>query len=696
MKNYNFPELPVLDDSQYVADYSVPGFVTVGEHQCVIPRMPNERMFINSEKKTEKQRFIYTEIPPDLKKSRDEEAVVRREWHRRLHGVWWMIKGQPFYMTGRAYHFFNYWKTQQLQRPEFRMEAMEWYWLWDDVYMDADCLGLLDIKCRRLGDTEKGLHVAYEEMTRFRNTVAGMQHMKRDDAKKNYLRLVNSHRYMTYFFRPVSRGTTAPQSKLELLYPEQAITAKRVKESDIYEEEHGIPSVGSSIDYEATELRAYDGQRLAYYMGDEYGKINPKDMNQMEQWGVVRRCLTLYNDRVVIGKAYLPTTVEDVAGGESVRMMQKFWDYSDPNNLAGGRTITGLRRIFRGFQYAAAVDEYGFHKVADAEKWRDEQIQKLMDLGDFDGVIELQRKQPRDVHEALQIAAADCTLNPHLLDMRIMALKKEEPIVRRGNLEWAEGFGSNVEFIDDPKGRWAISQMPLVKNKRQTTDYGYGPGQSHIYAIGGDPIDSRAKVGSKGALAVYRKFYFPDEKGVHLDEHGNVVNVEDLVTDQFVCVYQHRPDDPYDYFADSLKTAIFYGAPIFFELQKPYVVNKFRDTGFRSYLKMRPPETVTNARDKRSASVQEGAAATTQIISLYVDALKSHIAKRWRTYKLMEQLEDFRRFNTDNRGERDLTVASGYALLAGMDNRMRREIAEMKEKWDELPWQKIPSKPLMT
>lgn len=654
--------------------------------------MPAEKYFLNAGKKTKDQKFEKTIIPTGLKRSYDEEKFVRREFHRRHHGVWVMLNGSPYFIPGKAYHFFNYWTTEAGTRPDFRMEAVEWYILWDDVYMDMDCFGLLDIKCRRLGDTEKGLHVGYEEMSRIRNTTMGMQHMKKDDAQKNYLRMVNGHKQMAYYFRPQSRGSTGPQRKLELIYPEQAITAKNAKERDLYDDNHTLPSLGSTADYEATEVRAYDGQKIAFYFGDEYGKIDPKTMNQLEQWNVIKRCLSLNNGRLIYGKGYLPTTVEDVAKGESVKMMQTLWDYSDPNNLSEGRTITGLRRIFRGFQLAAQTDEYGFHKVKEAEEWRDAEIQRLLDMGDFAEVINLQRKQPKDIHEALQIAASDCTLNPHLLDLQIMGLKKNPPIVQIGNLEFTEGFGSNVEFVAHPKGKWRITQMPLVKNKRVTTDYGYGPGNVHIYAAGGDPIDSKAKIGSEGALAIFRKFNMAAEGRIDLDIHGNILNPEDMVTDQFVCTYRHRPDNPEDYFKDALKTAIFYGVPIFFELQKPYVVNKFRDAGYNSYLARRPRETITNIRDKNNASRQEGAAATGPIISLYVDALKVHISRRWKAYKDIDQLTDFRRFNTDNRGERDLTVASGYALLSNMDARMKEEIEDMKSRWSEIPFAKVPNK----
>jgi hypothetical protein len=184
------------------------------------------------------------------------------------------------------------------------------------------------------------------------------------------------------------------------------------------------------------------------------------------------------------------------------------------------------------------------------------------------------------------------------------------------------------------------------------------------------------------------------ESKCEIDVHGNIIDTENMVTNQFVCTYRHRPDNPEDYFQDALKTAIFYGVPIFFELQKPYVVNKFRDAGFNSYLAKRPRETISNVREKNNASRQEGAAATGPIISLYVDALKVHISKMWRAYKDIDQLRDFRKFNTDNRGERDLTVASGYALLSGMDSRMKTEIEDMANRWNEVPFKKIPNKPV--
>lgn len=461
-----------------------------------------------------------------------------------------------------------------------------------------------------------------------------------------------------------------------------------------WDDEEEVPSNGSTADYEATEFRAYDGTIKHVYHGDEYGKIRVSDMHIIDQWDVIKRCMSMYNDAVFVGNGLITTTVEDVDGdggmdAGNVELAQKLWDLSDPKNLVNGRTLTGLKRIFRGYQYGADIDEYGFHKIEEATRRRDAEIAAMRAIGDFEGIMRLQRKQPASVEEALQVASLDCTLLPHLIDAQVTNLRENPPVIRRGNLVWIDGrFGGSVEWVEDPQGKWYATQMPVKKNARGRKSNGdVKPGNDIHYSIGADPIDSGKDrgTGSDGAIVVFRKFNIAMEPNVILDDQGLVTDVKQMLTDQFVCIYGHRPDDPYEYFEDALKTAIFWGAPIFFELDKPYAYNKFRETGFRTYLQYRPKETITSARTQ-GRTKDQGAKATGEIISLYVDALRHHVANRWQTYRLMPLLQDMRKFNTKNRTERDLSVAAGYALLGAMDSRMKKGVQEERDKWDDPPW----------
>jgi hypothetical protein len=685
------PEPPALSPGLYVKRpgkpsdaISIEGF----DLRVPMPFKPPMEQMENYGLPIEQQKFKRTILPPDLEswEVKDQKLVVAAEWHKRLHGLWVLIKGEPFYIPGTAYVYYNYWVMEDGQVPTFRMEGLELFQIWDLVENDDSTYGLVDIKGRRLGDTDKFSYLEWEWVTRYRNQAAGQQNVTEREAQQAFDRIVQANRSMPFFFRPLNDALDAPKQELIFRYP----PTKTRPTTKLYH-------IGGRIDYKPTKLKMYDGKRLARYRMDECFKISPADMDVEEQWKIVRLCLSLNNGKRIIGKCVLLSTVEHMAGGATVRTATNFWNYSDPTNLnANGRTITGLWRIFRNFEKSAEVDEWGFHKKEEARKHRQSEIDALMAQGSIDDVASLKRKMPDTIEEALAMPSEDCILFPVLLDNQMESLKwraqNGDPQSVYGDLVWRNGFGSDVIFMPNPKGRWEISQHPTTPNIRQYRGNQVMPGNTEGYAAGIDPIDHTKPVreGSYGAIAVYRPYDPLEEDQTIFNEKGEIIAVDKMHTDTFVCAYRFRPMKPYEFYEDALKTMIYYGCKAFIERDKPGIINYLEEKGFVHYLAAKPHSVAT--RDRGVLDNTPGAKASTPIITSYIEALKTHVAERHSGYKLVSLLSDYRNFTGENRTDRDLTVAAGFALLLGRKLERSKNKINSNKRWSDMPIKLYSSK----
>jgi hypothetical protein len=525
------------------------------------------------------------------------------------------------------------------------------------------------------------------------------------------------------------KGSDTPSQLLEFQYPEQKMTRRKLQENarkgrssqaKLLESNYKYAPIESSIDFEASVQGRYDGERLGFYHLDEPGKIMA--FNIREQWPVIRRTLTLHNDRLIVGKSIWTTTVEDYKkgkkSGESMSSMgniKYFWNNSNPKKRDGnGRTITGMYRYFRSCVLSDEPDEYGFYDEEKTIVTVMNTRRSLEEIGDYEQLAQFKRQYPLNIQDVFSLPLDECVLMPVLLDRRMNQIDEgldwnsklpefgqEKPKEIRGDLIWVGGqFGGDVEFYPSPNGKWYISQFPTRRNARTTMKVKGAtlvkPANDSIYSFGVDPYDHmiEGKAGedgspihSEGSGVVYRKY--DDEVDGHLarDEAGEIKEseVHKMQTDTFVCMYADRPQDPMEYYEDMLKTSIYYGVPMFYEKDKPGVGNFFRSAKtpggatFSTYLKERPMETKVETGRRK---FEKGAKATAPIISLYVDALKWHVIHRIHNYHHYRILTDFRKFKVHNRTECDITVAAGFALLAA-GTLTRKRVDERKEEMNQ-------------
>lgn len=634
-----------------------------------IPDRPPRRLMFNYGKTMYDQRYERTSFPVwENLTFAEKKALVDRERHRRLNGEWWLIKGNEIYVPGWAHFYFNYWWCEFGSLPDFRIEAVEYFQVWDHCFRDSRCFGLFDIKGRRAGDTEKALCTGYDMCTRFSDSWFAHQNIKDEDAEGNFLRVLNAHNRMQPWFRPIS--LPGDRAAIIMEFPsdrtvEGAMARSMTKAAD----SRGLMS---RIDYRPTKLAEYDGKRLRYYYMDEPGKLDSKKMDIEKQWGIIRPCLSLHNQQTIIGKAAFTTTVENIKSGASIDACRRFWESSNPmERMSNGRTESGLYRYFRNFIKGAEVDEYGYPNVKKAiDDWNME-IASYLSKNDLEGLSAFKRRFPKDIDDALSTPATDCPLFPEMLDAQMQHLRRLratgmpheiERLERRGDLVWESGFGGNVKWVpNETSGKWCITIHPDSPNARVMLGGRVTPGNHGLYTIGVDPIDHKTAPGvtySKGSIVVYRPFNPVYESSEIYDEEGNVVFTDQMKTDRVICTYKNRPPDPFVFYEDVLKTVIYYGVQAFIEHDKPGVLSYMQNNGFGAYLAFKPKTIGVGVTTKHP-----GAKTSGQLINVFVPMIQSHIANRLGTYYHVDLLQDYRNFTGDNTKKCDLLVAMGYALM---------------------------------
>ena len=711
-----------LDEKLYTAEWNfenpydvtpIDGF----DIPVSLPKKPPKTYFNNTNKAVSNQKFEREVIPKDLMRwpERLRDKFVERMYHKRRNGEWWMIKGKEVYLTGKYWFYLNFWWTESGMFPEFREGDMNFYLVWEHCCRDKNCYGMLDIKGRRMGDTEKALNLVWEKSTGTRYTWCGMQNVKEDDAKDNFIRIVHAHNKIPWFFKPIMKGSSAPTKDMEFDYPEEIYSRKKLKDKkkrgDIDSQGdliHKFSPIQSRIDYETSVKGRYDGKRLAIWHLDEPGKITAFDVN--EQWSIIKPALALQNGVKIIGKALWTTTVEDFESAKTMQNIQKTWNDSDPSNKnKNGRTKSGLYRYFRNCIYAFTVDEWGFHDKEACIEFVNNEKESFEQMTDWDGLADFMRKHPLSIEDVFKPPHNECVLFPALLDKRMTQIDTNKagnggdvsatgthvkPLEIAGDFVWTGGFGGEVMWLPSKNGKWRVSHFPDKPNNFfKQADGLPRPGNDNQYTFGVDPIDHMAEKGegSDGGGAIYRRYNEIVDGNLDMDEEGEVAEWDmwKMQTDRFVADYMDRPDNPYEYFEEMLKAGVYYGVPVFPEANRGSIIPWFYSKGFKHYIKGRPKEThIDQNKKKRKAFRKEkGIKANTAIIHLYTQELKKHVFSRWQTIHHKRIINDFRQYNVKNRTYRDLTVACGMALLAAMD--MKKEAgAVVKKDWNGLPLKK--------
>ena len=146
--------------------------------------------------------------------------------------------------------------------------------------------------------------------------------------------------------------------------------------------------------------------------------------------------------------------------------------------------------------------------------------------------------------------------------------------------------------------------------------------------------------------------------------------MEDAPPNHFFLEYIARPDTAEIFFEDVLMALIFYGMPILAENNKPRLLYYLKRRGYRLFSIDRPDKVWNklSVTEKEIGGIpnssedikQAHAAAIESYIETYVGLKENEYGDMY----FQKTLEDWAKFNINNRTKHDASISSGLAIMA--------------------------------
>ena len=579
------------------------------------------------------------------------EEIRLKEWKRRLNGVWIMNNGAPLYIPGLYYFYLSHWELD-IGFPSFRYTDLEDFWFWQVCITNPKCLGQLIVSVRRWGKTYTAGVKIFEYVSRQKKKKAGIQSKTDNDARDSVYNnaIISPFKQLPDFFKPIHDKQKGAVPKKELSFVE-TIT-KEVDQQEAFKNE-----LSSLIDYKPAECIAYDGRKLHRYIDDECGKTSLVDV--YDRHNVVKKCLTDTDRDIFIGKKIATTTVADVDSGGL--QFEKYWKASDQTkiNPETGETESGLFRFFIPAYKTKNFDKYGYPDEEKNKLIIRAKLEQYLKSGDSKTYNHERRINPMTEADIFSTDGESGPFNVAVIDNTLQYLTtlpdNHREHARMFDLVWDIPDVKVKAIPNNLNGKWSISWLPPEQDQNKVHDGNgttnrFKPLNDHKFAMGTDPVSSGIEAAygsSNAAISVYRK----------MDMH----NESELFSENFIADYVHDPDNPEDFYEDQIIACFFFGCQVLIEKNKFDIYNYMKRRGYLEFIMAQPENTVSIT---NKSELKEGISASTYTIDLYVTRLKSWWALHGHRCRQPRILDDARKFTVKTRGQRDLTVACGWARLA--------------------------------
>jgi hypothetical protein len=494
------------------------------------------------------------------------------------------------------------------------------------------------------------------------------------DAKKMFTdKVVPISINYPFFFKPIQDGMDRPKTELAYRVPASKLTRRKLDQGETPDEVVGLDT---TIDWKNTGDNSYDGEKLKLLVHDESGKWERPD-NILNNWRVTKTTLRLGSR--IVGKCMMGSTSNALdKGGENFKKLYNASDATKRNR--NGQTSSGLYSLFipMEWNYEGFIDTYG-HPVFDTPKesvegadglqievgvinhWENE-VDGLK--GDQDSLNEYYRQFPRTEQHAFRDETKQSLFNLTKIYEQIDYNDESDnsKLVTIGNFVWQGGIKDTVvNFMPNKNGRFLVSWVPPaeLQNRVIIKNGVKYPGNEHCGAFGCDSYDISGTVdnrGSNGALHGLTKF-----------------SMENVPANMFFLEYISRPPTAEIFFEDVLMALHFYGMPILAENNKPRLLYYLKRRGYRAFSMNRPDKLKLSVAEREIGGIpnssedikQAHAAAIESYIEDYVGLKETMYGNMY----FQETLEDWAKFNINNRTKHDASISSGLAIMACNKNR---------------------------
>tara|TARA_R110000744_G_scaffold39323_2_gene89532 strand:- start:3744 stop:5990 length:2247 start_codon:yes stop_codon:yes gene_type:complete len=666
----------------------IDSIISVNNLRIALPKLPKQ--IYSRSKKKESQHwerhplpkeltrmssiFQWNEMPDNFKSNWVD--YIEGEFDNRELGFWFYNNGTPTYITGSHYMYLQ-WTSIDIGYPDFREANRVFFLYWEACKADNRCFGMDYLKIRRSGFSFMGSSECVNTGSLAKDSRVGILSKTGSDAKKMFTdKVVPISTRLPFFFKPIQDGMDKPKTELAFRIPASKITKKNMYDT-VNDELYGLDT---TIDWKNTDDNSYDGEKLLLLVHDESGKwVKPN--NILNNWRVTKTCLRLGSK--IIGKCLMGSTSNALSkGGDNFK---KLYEDSNPKDRnANGQTKSGMYSLFIPMEWnmEGFIDLYGMPVFRKPEKsvrgvdgemikngaidYWDAEVESLKK--DADALNEFYRQFPRTESHAFRDESKSSLFNLTKIyqqidynDSLIM-----EHHVTRGRFYWRDGVkDSEVIWTPDSRGRFKVSWTPKkgMNNNVYSKNGVYYPGNEHVGAFGCDSYDISGTVGgrgSNGALHGMTKF-----------------NMDDAPSSEFFLEYVARPQTAEIFFEEVLMACIFYGMPILVENNKPRLLYHFKNRGYRGMC-MNRPDKHYNKLSKTERELGGIPNTSEDVKQSHAAAIESYIEKHVgvdleAVYRDPDEmgsmyfertLEDWAKFDINNRTKFDASISSGLAIMA--------------------------------
>jgi hypothetical protein len=618
--------------------------------------------------------FDWEEYPVDFKEKWYD--YIDKEFTRREQGFWFYNKSVATYLTGTHYMYLQ-WSKIDVGKPDFREANRLFFIFWEACKADIRCYGMCYLKNRRSGFSFMASGEVVNLATINSDSRYGILSKSGADAKTMFTdKVVPISVNYPFFFKPIQDGMDRPKTELAYRVPASKFTRRKLIANETAADLEGLDT---TIDWKNTGDNAYDGEKLKLLVHDESGKWE-RPNNILNNWRVTKTTLRLGSR--IIGKCMMGSTSNALdKGGDNFKKLYYDSDVTERN--ANGQTRSGLYSLFipMEWNYEGYIDSYGVPvfdtpktpaedphgvkiKQGVIEYWQNE-VDGLKQ--DQDALNEFYRQFPRTEEHAFRDEAKSSLFNLTKIYEQIdyNGDVGKTKLVTRGDFYWENGIkDTRVLFAPKNNGKFYLSWVPDVSQQnsiiiKRGIKY---PANEHMGAFGCDSYDISGTVdgrGSNGSLHGLTKF-----------------SMENAPANHFFLEYIARPQTAEMFFEDVLMACIFYGMPILAENNKPRLLYHFKRRGYRGFAMNRPDKLKLSITEREIGGIPN---SSEDIKQAHAAAIESYIEdfvglKQNGTYGdiyFQRTLNDWSKFNINNRTKHDASISSGLAIMACNKNKYR-------------------------
>jgi len=657
------------NDKIYLLDNSEGEVLEYDNLKIVLPKKPRlKKNILYYDLKKKDQKWKRQKLPSGLTRDNATDYVdyIDEEFRRRREGLWFFNNGEPTYITGSHYMFLQ-WSKIDVGYPDYREANREFFIFWEACKLDKNSYGMCFLKNRRSGFSYMASSEIVNLATQTYDSHFGLLSKTGADAKAMFTdKVVKIYRNYPFFFQPIQDGSSNPRVELAFREPAKKITKnqKHIEKSE---------ALNTTIDWRNTSDNSYDGMKLKLLVHDEAGKWTGQNSIK-KNWGVTQTCLLL--GRKVIGKCLMGSTANKQKDG-GAEFKDIFYNSDSSEKDLNGRTKSGLYKLFipaydnlEGF-----IDEYGKSVIVTPEKPIMGIDEMMIDIGAKDyienrrnalkndtvSLSEFKRQFPFTIEEAFRNDTQSCIFDVEKIYEQIDYNLINNINTTKGEFVWKNGIqDKEVVWIPHKKGKWEISWVPNSENQNIIISKNNKkfPGRADSLVAGCDPYDHDTTTDgrrSDAAAHVFHKFSMASSASM-----------------QFVCEYINRPPKAEIFYEDMIKMCVFYGCQMLVENNKVGIIKYFENRGYYEYLMDRPDTTHTEwSKGKQKTKGIPGSGVA--VINSQAEAIASYIydyvgynsdTGEIGSCYFNKLLDDWSRFEIDNRTKYDASISSSLALLA--------------------------------